>query len=438
MPTFPNRCLSVLSLLLLTISPVLADDSAPKATEPADSQTETVKIDGVFEAKKSHEITADLEQIDSLVIKRILDHGASVKKGGTVVWFETKDIDERIAKAEIDLELAKIAFEDSEFAFEQFVEQQELDRRDAELTRKEARQAYDNFVNVDREQQIRTTEVQLQRSHESLEYVQEELNQLEQMYEEDDLTEESEEIVLKRARRAVERAKFDLELAKTRAERTLDQTIPAKQEKQEAALTRAELAFAKAIQNLKSARVKREIERRKQQTEFEKQQADFKELQAERRALVLTSPIEGLVYHGKITRGRIGDKPSTLEPESKVSVGQVLATIVQPQRLRIASTVSEEQRGKLMSGMKGSATPKSFPGLQIPVTLQSIAKVPYAANKIECVVEIDGKVGETEIVPGMTCSIEFESPNDDGPEDESAKDKTVESQKAGTKKAAKK
>ncbi|WP_404310082.1 HlyD family efflux transporter periplasmic adaptor subunit [Neorhodopirellula lusitana] len=430
MPTSPQRCLSLLALLLLAISPVLADDSDKKPADETGSENEVVKIDGVFESKKTNEIAANTKQIDSLVIKRILDHGASVKKGGNVVWFETKEIDEKIAKAELELELAKIALEDSEFSFEQFIEQQKLDRHDAEMTRKEARQAYDNFVNVDREQQIRNAEVQLKRSHESLEYVQEEFNQLEQMYEEDDLTEESEEIVLKRARRAVERAEFDLELAKTRAERTLDQSIPAKQEKQEAALSRAELAFSKSIQNLKSARNKREIERRKQQTEFEKQQADFKELQAERRALVLTSPIEGLVYHGKITRGRIGDKPSTLESQVKVSARQVLATIVQPQRLRIAADVNEEQRGKLDVGMKGTAIPKSFPGLKIPVTLESIAKVPFAANKIECVVVINGKVGDSEIVPGMTCSIQFEVAKDENTKSDSGKSKKGDTPKA--------
>ncbi|SMP38925.1 HlyD family secretion protein [Neorhodopirellula lusitana] len=430
MPTSPQRCLSLLALLLLAISPVLADDSDKKPADETGSKKEFVKIDGVFESKKTDEIAANTKQIASLVIKRILDHGASVKKGGTVVWFETKEIDEKIAKAELELELAKIALEDSEFSFEQFIEQQKLDRHDAEMTRKEARQAYDNFVNVDRDQQIRNAEVQLKRSRESLEYVQEEFNQLEQMYEEDDLTEESEEIVLKRARRAVERAEFDLELAKTRAERTLDQSIPAKQEKQEAALSRAELAFSKSIQNLKSARNKREIERRKQQTEFEKQQADFKELQAERRALVLTSPIEGLVYHGKITRGRIGDKPSTLESQVKVSARQVLATIVQPKRLRIAADVNEEQRGKLDVGMKGTAIPKSFPGLKIPVTLESIAKVPFAANKIECVVVINGKVGDSEIVPGMTCSIQFEVAKDENTKSDSGKSKKGDTPKA--------
>ncbi|MCM2370399.1 HlyD family efflux transporter periplasmic adaptor subunit [Aporhodopirellula aestuarii] len=404
----PLHWLSVLALLLSSATPVFADEAEKESSDEQAPKKEVVKIDGVFASKVTHEITADSEQITSFEIKRILPHGESVSKGASVVWFESKDIDTRIDKAEMDLSLAKISYEEAEFAFEQFVEQQELDRKAAELARQEARQAYDNFVNIDREQQIRTAEYQLQRSRESLEYAEEELGQLQKMYDEDDLTEESEEIVLKRARRAVERAKFDLEIAENRTQRTLEQTIPSQQEKQEAALARAELAYAKAIQELKTARGKREIERRKQKKEFDKQQADLKELQAERRALVLTSPISGLVYHGKLTRGRLSEKPSTLEPKSKVSARQVLVTVVQPDRLKITSDLSEDQRAKIEVGMKGSAIPKAFPDLKIPVTVQSIAPVPYASNKIECVLVINGKVKKENIVPGMTCSIEFE------------------------------
>tara|TARA_R110002073_G_scaffold60209_11_gene151247 strand:- start:12899 stop:14161 length:1263 start_codon:yes stop_codon:yes gene_type:complete len=415
MRTDPFHCLAVMALSLLTVLPTLADetDKAEKKTSEESKQEKeqekaVVKFDGVFESLSSHEIAADTEQIDSYVIKRILPHGNNVKKGAAVVWFETKEIDEKISKAEFDLALAKLAFEEAEFSYEQFREQQELDRKAAELTRKEARQAYDNFVDVDREQQIMSAEVQLKRSEESLEYAEEELNQLEKMYEEDDLTEESEEIVLKRARRAVEQAKYNLELTKTRTQRTLEQTIPSQQDKQEATLARAELAFAKTVQDLKVARLKRDIERRRQKTELDKKQADFKTLQAERRGLVLNSPIDGLVYHGQLTRGKLADKASTLDVKSKVTARQVVATIVQPERLRITADISEEQRAKVNVGMKGTAIPKAFPELKFPVTLQSIAKVPYAANKIECTVVINGKLKDAELVPGMTCSIEFE------------------------------
>ncbi|WP_442509886.1 HlyD family efflux transporter periplasmic adaptor subunit [Novipirellula sp. SH528] len=408
MRTEPLSYLTVLALSLFTLLPSLAEEAEKKSADDTSKEQKAVKIDGVFESLSSHEIAANSEQIDSYVIKRILPHGAAVKKDAAVVWFETKEIDEKISKAEFDLALAKLASEEADFSFEQFREQQELDRKAAELTRKEARQAYDNYVDVDREQQIMSAEFQLKRSEESLEYAEEELNQLQKMYEEDDLTEESEEIVLKRARRAVEQAKYSLELAKTRTQRTLEQTIPSQLEKEKATLARAELAFAKTVQDLKAARLKRDIERRRQKTELEKQQTDFKALQAERRGLVLSSPIDGLVYHGQLTRGKLGDKASTFDVKSKVTARQVVATIVQPDRLRITADISEDQRAKVNVGMKGSAIPKAFPELKIPVTIQSIAKVPYAANKIECVLVINGKVKNAELVPGMTSSIEFE------------------------------
>ncbi|TWT76781.1 HlyD family secretion protein [Planctomycetes bacterium CA13] len=389
-----------------------ADGKAEKKTDKEETkdvqESESIKIDGVFESVTVHQLAADTEQIDSFGIRKIIDHGKSVRKNEAVVWFETKDIDEKIVKAETDLALAKLALSEAEFAFEQFNMQQSLDREAAERSRGEAKQNFDNFVNVDRQQQIATAEYQLKSSRDSLEYAQEELNQLEKMYKEDELTEESEEIVLKRAQRAVENAKHFLKIAETRTTRVLEQSIPNQQAKEEAALDTAELVFAKKIQGLKDSRERREIEMRRQKREFEKQKNDLNELRKERRGFVIQSPINGLAYHGKLTRGRLSSKPSTLEKGSKVTAKQILITVVDPNRLRIFAELSESQLADLKPGANGTATPVAFPKASLPVRIQSIASVPFVDGKWECVLSIRAKKGDVQWVPGMTCKIEFQ------------------------------
>ncbi len=421
----PKRlCFAIASLLLFSLQS-FAEDAAKNVDAKPDlkSVEEPVLIEGVFESLNSVELLADSKQIEAYVIKRILPHGAPVKRGATVVWFDSDEIDKRIAKAEVDLALASLALAESEFAFEKFIEQQALDRKTAEVNRKDARQAYDNFVNIDREQQIAAAEFQLASAEHSLEYSQEELDQLQKMYDEDDLTEESEEIVLKRTRRDVESSKYFLEIAKERAKRTLEQAIPNQQVKQESTLATAEIEFAKAIRALSDSRMKKELELKRQKSDFEKLQSDFKELQSERRKLVLTSPIDGVVYHGELTRGSLSDKPSDLSTGSKVTAKQVIATVVQPERLQIRVDLTEAQRAKLNVSDSGIATATAFPNTEIPVFIKSISAFPLSNNKLDCVIAIKGGVKEPAIVPGMSCKVKFSPPNKEEMKNKSPSDK---------------
>ncbi len=211
---------------LLLAGLVAAADKPESASDAKPAEPKGTKISGVLEAVNAEEISADTEQIESLKIKRLVAHGKEVSKGQNVVWFDTEEIDKQINEAKIDLQLSKLKLQDDEFSYKQFLETLALDKTAAERTLENARQDYDNFVQIDRDRQKLNAEFSLKFSRDSLENVMEELEQLEQMYKEDDLTEQSEEIVLKRAKRAVESAQFRLEGAEIQSERTIQQQIP--------------------------------------------------------------------------------------------------------------------------------------------------------------------------------------------------------------------
>src|SRR6056297_2025283 len=217
---FPAFLLAILAVI--AGPPAIGKDSEDETAKA----TVTIEIEGVFESAAAEELRAGTEQIESLVIKRILPHGTEVKQGRNVVWFENEDIDKQIRDVELELRLAELALREAEFKHEQFLEGQQLDRQAAERTRQRARQDHDNFVQIDRDHQLISAEFSLKTSRASLENAQEELEQLEKMYRADDLTEESEEIVLKRARLAVENAQFRLEGAEVQTNRALEQSIP--------------------------------------------------------------------------------------------------------------------------------------------------------------------------------------------------------------------
>ena len=153
----------------------------------------------------------------------------------------------------------------------------------------------------------------------------------------DDLTEESEEIVLKRAKQSVEFAEYRLEGTVIQSDRAVKQDVPRSQAKQDDSLARAELTYQKAIRDLASARQRRDIEINRKRDKFKDQKEEVDELKEERKRVALASSMDGIVLHGKLTRGKLSEKPSLLEEGSKATAKQTLATVVSPDKFANSS-----------------------------------------------------------------------------------------------------
>jgi HlyD family secretion protein len=381
-----------------------------KAAEVEEKNAETVTVSGVFEAVTVSEVRHDTEHLKSFVISRIVPHGSTISKGQNVVWFESENLDREIRKAEVDLRLSRLTLEDDEFVFGQFVETQRLDKEAAERAKRKAQQDHDNFVKVDRQRQLKTAEFNLKSSNASLANAAEELKQLEQMYKEDDLTEESEEIVLKRAKQSVESAEYRLEGTKIQTLRTVNQTIPQSDAQQAATLSRAGMSYQKVLRDLSSSRTRRGIEMTRKRDRFKEEETKVKEMQQERRQVVLKAPHDGIVFHGKLQRGKLGDKESSLEPGSKVSSDQTIATVAETQRLHVRVDLSEDNLQTAVVGAKCQIKPKAFPDVTIMATVKSVSRVAFAGTKYDCVVTFRHR-NDLSIVPTMTCDVKFAVPS---------------------------
>lgn len=384
---------------------VFALDDAPKDKE-TEKAAEPIKVQGTFEATQSWELIHGLDQFGELEIKKILPHGTEIKEGQTVIWFDTESIDKKLSDAENDIRLARIDAADEQFAFDQFVAAQELDRQDAERARQSAKQTYDNYLQVDRDRKIKSAEFDLEMSKASLENAAEELKQLQQMYDADDLTEESEEIVLKRAKRAVESAQFRLESTEIRSKRTLEQSIPAEDAQTEATWERAQMTYEKTIRNLDSAKKKRDLERRKAAKALAEKESDFEELRQQRKAIVIKSPGNGILLYGELNRGALNAKPSPIEAGSKVSTKQVIATVVQPKKMRVRLTLSEADLVDIKTGDSCVIKPAIDPKAEAKGVIDSVATVPFMGTKFDATVKVVGQLPEA-VKPTMTATVEL-------------------------------
>ncbi|MBB74555.1 MAG: HlyD family secretion protein [Planctomycetaceae bacterium] len=395
-----------LSVLLACV--VLAQEEKPAAKGAGQEPQPVAKAVGYFEPVGAAELTAGTEQIKSLEIKQIVSHGTQVKKGQALVWFKTDDVDEQLEDAETALRLAELKQQEAMFTHQQFLKIQALDLALANRAKRDAQQTYDNFVKVDRDQRVASTGFNLKSSKASLENAMEELKQLEKMYQEDELTEESEEIVLKRAKRSVESAQFRLKVAEITASRSLEQVIPREQEQQDDTLARALLAFDKTRRGLELDRQRKEIEVAKGSKTFAKQKQDLDKMRADRKQMVLRAATDGVVYHGTLSRGKLGEKPSSLAAETTVTNRQVLVTLVNPRALQIRVDLPETALRHVKVGGKGVASPKAFPARKLEISVKSVSLIPMSNGKHDCVVNVRLDGNEPAIAAGMTCDVEFE------------------------------
>jgi len=406
--------LAVLAALLATTStPLFAEESNKDeaATKDTESQTAT-EINGVFEAVRSQTVSPHSEQVTSWTIERIVPHGTRVREGQNIVWFETDEIDQKISDAKVALSLSRIALEKAEFEHEKFLETQKIERDQTERTLAQAEQNYDNFVRVDRDRQVLSAEFALKSAKASLENAQEELEQLTQMYEEDDLTEESEEIVLKRAKQSVESAQFRFDGSEIQTQRSIEQAIPRSEADQKAKLTLAQINHEKEMRAYDSDKKKRAIELQKQRDQFEKEKEDLEQLQSERRSSVLTSPINGIVLHGELTRGQLGSKPSSFDTGTKVTQDQVVATVVDPAKLHLRVDLEQKHLHLVQKGTSCQIKVTGYPEWVTAGKVKSVSSVPYASGKFDCVVGFKQSKAESEsqqIMPTMSCVLTFET-----------------------------
>jgi HlyD family secretion protein len=394
--------------LLVAASMLTPHTLLPAHADEGEAKPAAIEVAGVLEAVRSVEITTDAEHLGSLTIKKLLEHGVEVEKGQNLIWFETEDVDKKIKAAETALRLSRMALEGAEFSNEQAAAKEAIDRGKAERAIAQAKLAFDNYMSVDRERQVASAEFDIVNAHASLENATEELEQLEQMYKEDDLTEESEEIVLKRAKQAVDSARFRLQGVEIASERAITQTIPNGQADQEDTLALAEMAHQKALRDLAVGRQQREIELQKTRDAFHEEEKKLAELKEERRRVVLTAPIAGIALHGQLTRGRLGDKPSTLAAGTAVPATQIVMTIVDPKRLQARVDLDEKQAAQLKVGDTCTVNINGAPGVEATGTILSLGLVPYASSKYDCVVKLDGFGRAADVTPLMTCTLKFE------------------------------
>ncbi len=335
---------------------------------------------------------------------------SAVREGDVLLTLDTEKIDKAISDLRSEQQLSQLTMRQGE---DQLQALEKLTPLDLEASSRAARMAEEDrkfFTEVERPFAVRATEFSLKVAKESLEYQEEELRQLEKMYKADDITEETEQIVLKRARDTVGRARFMVEAYKLQHDEALKFTIPRVEDRVKESAQRRSIDLEKSKVALPLAVKKQRLDLERLRVQFERSGERLKKLEADRRGMVVKSPIDGIVYYGKATRGRFSDSTSmadSLRRHGSILPNQAIMTVVQPRPMFIRATVPEDQLYNIRPNLKGVATPTAYPDLKLAAAVDDVSDVPTSPGSFDARLNVTLNRKARFLMPGMTCKVKF-------------------------------
>lgn len=369
-----------------------------------------VTLDGTFAAAKMTPIELRPEEWTQFEITEIVEHGAEVHAGQTLVKFDTEKFDEELAELQLQLNVSELAIRKAEEELPRLEKSLAIAATEAERNDKNAHEDYDRFYKTQRPMLLKAVDYELKNAQFQLDYSQDELDQLEKMYEADDLTEDTEEIVLKRSRTEAEFAKFNLEQTKEMCEELLKVRLPRFeiQIKESLDKTALALAQAKSALALDLNRARYDLE---QLRETRKESLDrHAKLLTDRALMELKAPADGIVYYGECDNGNWADVASLIakyEPHGSIAADSVVMTIIQRRPLEVAAQAGEAQRPELSVGQSAKVVPPVENAAWLPAKLDEISAVPVATGKYNAELDLTGADVPDWVVAGMSCKVKI-------------------------------
>lgn len=400
--------------------------TAKKTEKPADKKPEkeppatvtlkrkplkiTVELEGVFEADSAHEIVLHPEEWNTLVVETAVSHGATVRKGDVLLKLETPKLDQAIADLRADLNILEVAVQQGEQQSQALEKTVALDLKAGRRAARIAKEDQKFFFDVARPFEEKLAGFQVKVAKQGAEYEQEELRQLEKMYKADDITEETEEIVLRRARDTVERAKFSLDMAQLLSDYTLKFSLPRRDDEVKEAAERITLDAAKREVDLPLAQRRQRLELEKLRMQRAQSEERLRRLQADRTMMTVAAPADGIIYYGKLSRGRTADATSladSLRPHGSVAPNQVVMTLVEPRPMAVRVTVPENQLHDLRPNLSATVIPTGYPDEELSASIDTVGDIPLSPGNFDGRLRVDLTSGTKLLRPGMTCKVKL-------------------------------
>jgi multidrug resistance efflux pump len=387
---------------VLAQEPVQVAAGAPPAspsTVPAWKGTirKTLERDGTFVPAEANELKLDLEGYrGELTIVDVLPHGSFVNEGDIVVRLDTTAIDQKLEEEAMALERADMALRHAQEGARLRAEADAEGLARAETGSNRAAKRLRGYREYEKRFNEENERLSIQQREYGLENRKDELDQLEKMYEEDELVDATEEIVLKRARRDYAQSQALRDLSEQRrvydkdwyeAWREEDLIVDAENKARELDRVRKQQAMA---------REKGDSELLEKRYQLEQQKKKVEELKRDKERMTVRSPRRGILLHGTAEDAPWG----RLEKGGQLKNRTTFATVADPRKLKVATTIAEADVLKLKSGTAVEVTPVAAEDLKMVGRLE-VEYLPQKGNVYKATVLLGQ--ADLRVRPGFSC-----------------------------------
>jgi len=419
-----NRSLLLLSFagILLAASFAPAAPATKPSTKPDDAESMVKVVRGSLPLRIDGE--GMLEPVDAveirlkpkvftgeMTIKSVVATGTRVKSGDLLLEIDDKPIKKEISTAENELETARANLTKAQSDSDLLQLADELAMKMAQDDVKNATEALKWFDEVDGPQMLQQSELSVRQAKFSLEDQNDELDQLRKMYRTEDLTAATADIVIKRALRQVD-------LTKTMVKREEDESRKLKATTHPEARLRLTFTLEQQSNNLnqlKATQAQSAVTRKialatakQAQTDAEQKVADLK---ADAAQFKQTATVDGVAYFGQFTaHAWANNEAKSFLTGEKVTSGQVLLTVVQPGKMRVAMDLPEGKFTAAKPGLAATVVP-AVTGTKVTGKTLSPTSIGKASG-LELVIELPDV--DAVLTPGMKAAVYIDAGKADG------------------------
>ena len=321
------------SLLLLLVGGLAL------AQDPGDSEA----LSGRLQPSQVTELKPELKgYFGELTLKMVLAPGMSAKKGDIVAELEATDYEDALSRAKENVDLSQAGVVSLTDALTHAEASYKLQLERTQRNAKRATEDLDYFLNQQKKDSIRNSELGLESFDNSIQDQEEELAQLEVLYKGNDLAKESQDIVLNRSKRRLKSTKERYEMAKEGHQRMLDVDLVRREEDLRANKAGADLELARVTSAGESGNVDLKSKLTRAQRGLTDAAKALADLEGDKARLKLTAPHDGVVVVGA-WNGNDGANVS-LKAGDKVGRGSVIATVVDTTRLQVSVNMKVDAR----------------------------------------------------------------------------------------------
>jgi multidrug efflux pump subunit AcrA (membrane-fusion protein) len=361
--------IAVLFLTSLALAQTTRPTTKP-TTEPADYTVKkgTLKLevstDTTFQALEPYEVRLKPKAYaGQYVVVSAIPHGATVKKGDTILELDPRHMQWAVDEAENALATARATARKTEADAELGTKSDALALRISEDNLKNAENQLKWFEEIEGPQMLRLAEIQVKMSKAGVEDQDDELDQLRKMYKTEDLTTATADIVIKRAVRRLEVSREMLKVQEERRDKTTKLDYPVLKQRTTDAVEQARQSLASLKVTQAQAAVARKAALTTARIALEQAEQKAGDIKADVASFNFKAPESGVVMYEQLPDLLPGTDKRAPKPGDKLTAGGVIMRLVYPGRLKLDVTLTESQAFWVEPGTKARVTPTAFPHL---------------------------------------------------------------------------